>query len=263
MCSESYGSICCLIEKQGFLLQESSLAVQQFVASRPCVLILAPSSLQQQQQLLDDKVDEDVQVGTWQPSEGWGCTHRPHELQTWLCLLGVCLCVYQSDLYYWLYSGCSLRWRRKDFASRPAEQSRRRTMYISWAGWRFLANQARHRRLCLQCREKSCMGSWCYLWGFSKPTGLFRWQETGPSTFQDKWGTYSNKERATQMKFTPGGLSNRVLQGGIIRLWSPEGQAVKQVGSQVRMFTVIRINEKSYRCLEIVCTSQTPYSEKF
>ena len=73
------------------------------------MLILAPSSLQQQQQLLDEKVDEDVQVGTWQPSEGWGRTYRLHELQAWLCLLGVCLCVYESDLRYWLYSDCSMR----------------------------------------------------------------------------------------------------------------------------------------------------------
>lgn len=224
------------------------------------MLILAPSSLQQQQQLLDDKVDEDAQVGMCQPSEDWGHTHRPRDLQAWLCLLGVCLCVYELDQYYWLYSGCSMRWRRKEFASKHAEQSRGKMMCISRAGWRFLASQARR---CLQCRERSCIGSWCYLWGFSKPTGLFQWQETGPSTFQDKWGTYSNKERATQMKFTPAGLSNPEPQGDIIRLWSPDGQAVQQVGSQVKMFIVIWINEKSYRCLEIVCTSQTPNSKKF
>lgn len=105
-CSQSHGSFCCLMEKQDFFRRESSLTAQQFGGSWPWVLISVPASLQQQQ-LLNDKEDENVQVGTWQWSESQGHPRRPHTspgvavfisglplcLWTGLCTIGLILVV--------------------------------------------------------------------------------------------------------------------------------------------------------------------------
>lgn len=68
----------------------------------------------------------------------------------------------------------------------------------------FLANQAKKAARSASTVEAAVCMSWCYLWGFSKLTELFWQQETGHPTFQDRCGTFSNKERAVQMKCTPG-----------------------------------------------------------